>query len=82
MSVHTSPIPIRATCPAYLILLNFITRTIVGEGYRSWSSSLRSFLHSPVTSSLLSPNILKHPQPTFLPQFQRPFTITIINKIM
>jgi hypothetical protein len=28
-----------------------------GEGYTSLSSSLRSFLHSPVTSSLLGPNI-------------------------
>jgi phosphoglycerol transferase MdoB-like AlkP superfamily enzyme len=28
------------------------------EGYRSLSSSLCSFLHSPVTSSLLGPNIL------------------------
>ena len=30
--------PIRATCPAHLILLDFITRTILGEGYRSFSS--------------------------------------------
>jgi len=45
--------PIRATCPAHLILLDFITRTILGEEYRSLSSSLCSFLHSPVTSSLL-----------------------------
>jgi hypothetical protein len=30
----------------------------VGEEYRSWSSSLCSFLHYPVTSSLLGPNIL------------------------
>jgi hypothetical protein len=29
----------------------------VGEGYRSLSSSLCSLLHSPVTSSLLAPNI-------------------------
>jgi hypothetical protein len=29
---------IRATCPAHLILLNFISRTIVGEEYRSLSS--------------------------------------------
>ena len=26
--------PIRATCPAHLILLDFITRTILGEQYR------------------------------------------------
>jgi len=50
--------PIRATCPAHLILLDFITRTILGEQYKSFSSSLYNFLHSPVTSSLLGPNIL------------------------
>jgi len=48
---------IRATCPAHLILLDFITRTILSEQYRSLSSSLCSFLHSPLTSSLLGPNI-------------------------
>jgi hypothetical protein len=42
--------PTRATCPARLIILNLITWTILGEEYRSLSSSLRSFLHSPVTS--------------------------------
>ena len=50
--------PIRATCPAHLIILDFITRTILGEEYRPFSSSLCNLLHSPVTSSFLGPNIL------------------------
>ena len=50
--------PIRATCPAHLILHDFITRTILGEQYRSLSSSLCSFLHPPpITPTLLGPNI-------------------------
>jgi hypothetical protein len=47
-----------ATCPAHLILLYLITRKILGEQYRSLNSSLCSFIQSPVTSSLLVPNIL------------------------
>ena len=47
------PSPIHATCPAYLILLNLITHTILGEEYRPLSSSLCSFLHSPVTPSVM-----------------------------
>ena len=43
---------------AHPIFLHFITRTILGEEYKSFSSSLCSLLHSPVTSSLLGPNIL------------------------
>ena len=58
---HKKPVyasPIRATCPTHHILLDFITRTILVEEYRSLSSSLCSFLHSPVTLSLLGSNIL------------------------
>ena len=51
-------LPIRATSSAHLILPCFITRTIFGEQYRSLSSSLCNFLHSPVAPSLLRPNIL------------------------
>ena len=58
-SVYTSPLsPIRVTCPAHLILLDLITRTILGEECRSLSSSLCSCLYAPFTSSLLRPNIL------------------------
>ena len=56
--IHPLSSPIRATCPAHPILPDFITRTILGEEYRSFSSSLCSLLLSPVTSSLLGPNIL------------------------
>ena len=54
------PSPIHATCPPtlHLILLDLITQTILGEEYRSLSSSLYSFLHSPLTSFVLGPSIL------------------------
>jgi len=51
-----SPKP--ATWPAHHFLTVFITRTILDEQYSSLSSSLCSFLHSPVTLSVLGPNIL------------------------
>ena len=47
---------IRATCPAHLILLDFSTRTILGEQYRSFNSSLCSSL--PCYLIPLGPNIL------------------------
>ena len=34
--IHPLSSPIRATCPTYLILLDFITRTILGEQYKSF----------------------------------------------
>jgi hypothetical protein len=43
--------PILATHPAHSIHLGLITLIVSGEKYRSLSPSLRSLLHSPVTSS-------------------------------
>ena len=77
--------PIRAACPAHLILLDFITRTFLGEEYRSLISSC-SFLHSLVTWSPLGSNILLNTLfsnnlclPTFVSQCQRPNLIPIQN---
>jgi len=55
--VYTSPLTNTCYMPARLILLVLITRIIFGEEYKSLSSSLCNFLHSPVTSSLLGSNI-------------------------
>jgi hypothetical protein len=43
-------IPIRATYPANLILLD-ITLVIIGGRYKLWRHSLRNFLHNPVFST-------------------------------
>ena len=51
------PSPIHATYTAHLILLDLITQTILGEQCISLSTSLCSFLHSPVPSSLSGRNI-------------------------
>ena len=45
-SVHASPLPIRATRPPHLILLDLINRTILGEQYRSHFRALNTILSS------------------------------------
>ena len=85
--VYASLLPISATYPAHFILLDFITRTILGEEYRSLSSSLCSFFYYPV--SVVPPRleyspqhpIIKHPQPTFFAQCEQPTFTPIQNNM-
>ena len=50
---------IRATCPAHLSRLDFRFLIMLGEEYNACSSGLCNFLHSPVISSFLVPNIFR-----------------------
>jgi hypothetical protein len=84
--IHLSSPPY-TTCSAHLILLDLITRIIYGEQYRSLCYTLCSFLHSPVTSTLLDPNIHLNTilsntcsLPSILPQHEWPSFIPIQNR--
>ena len=77
---------IRATCPVLLILLDFITRTIMGEKYRSFKPLIMYF--SPLSCYLVHPSpkylpehpIVRHRQPTFflnmIDQVSHPYKTT------
>ena len=88
-SVYAFHLPHTCYMPQPITLFTF-TRILFGEEYKSVSSSLCSFLHYPVISSLLGPNILlstlffKNPQPTFFPQCGRPSLTPVktTNKII
>ena len=55
--------PICSTCPAHLILLIFITRIILCEEFKSFSSSLCNLLYSPViTTTIIIINIFYTPE--------------------
>ena len=70
-----------------IIVFYFITLITLVRSIDQKSSSFCSCLHSPVTLSLSGPNmflrhpILEHPQPMFLPQYERPSVTSIQNKV-
>jgi hypothetical protein len=62
--------------PAHLVILEFNSRMIFGEQYKSLSSSLCSFHHSLVTSSLLSTNNLLNTLFSNTPHVRTPLNVS------
>ena len=56
-TLYACTLPIHASCPSHLLILDVITQIMNSEQYKSWSSSLCSLLQYPVTLSFLGPNI-------------------------
>jgi hypothetical protein len=56
--VHSHFPLMRAACSEHLVLFCLIILIIFGEDYMIWSSSLCSFLHPSIISSIFGPNIL------------------------
>jgi hypothetical protein len=49
--------PVHTSCPAHLLLSHLINLILSGKWYRSWNSSVCSFLKPPVISCLLGKNV-------------------------
>jgi hypothetical protein len=75
---HFSSLPMISTCPAHPIYIDLITLAIFVQQYTRWSCTLCSCLHSPVTSSLLSPKSL--PQQLILKHLNLYFSLSVKNK--
>ena len=83
--LYASPLPHTSYMPPHLTLLDFINQKILDEECSSLSTLLCNIFHFLVTWPLLGPRyspqqpILQRPQPTFLPQCEKPSFTPIQN---